>query len=203
MFIKSGLLEATIKKLTYPVLTILIFSLFTFRIWQTTGCRQFLDRSFTTSIIKARVEEQVNIDSALNRNLSRLFHNKLTVGFMVILERLASEFEPRYLLEVLSPAGFVLLILATSRLISKRETLVTAHFASVLLTSLLPISQFQPKIGFLFESFTRMLFCLWGLKYFSQRWYFAMVFILLVVVSFWYYSFSWQLKTFCNEIFFN
>jgi len=133
---------------------IIVIFIFAFRIWQSTGCKDFISLSFDPKIVKISVEEQVSLDQGLSRQTARFFHNKASVGFFELAKFYSKLLEPRLILEVLGPIGIWAVALALTR---PRKLNRFAVFVSSILT----------------------------------------------VATLWYFAFSWQMQSICNEIFFN
>lgn len=182
---------------------IVLVSLFSFRIWQTTGCKKFLSFYFNPISIKISVETDVNTDLGVDRNISRFFHNKVTGGIFGLSESLALTFQPRLLVEFLGPLSLILVVIAFLEVFKKRQYLVKFHFAIVLTASFIAISTLNSKISFFLLAMSWYSFSLWGLVFFMKTKLVKIAFIFLAVLSFWYFIFGWQMNTICNEIFFN
>src|SRR3972149_11435702 len=87
--------------LTKLLVVILVILIFLFRIWQSSGCREFSGFLFNPLSIKINVESQVASDFSLDRNISRFFHNKLTAGIFELTTSFTSTFDSPYLLQIL------------------------------------------------------------------------------------------------------
>ena len=182
---------------------IILVSLFVFRIWQTTGCKKFLSFYFNPLSIKVSVESNVNTDLGMDRNISRFFHNKATVGIFEFSKSFASTFQPRVLLEFLGPAGLILAIAAFLEVFKQKKYLRKFHFAVILIASFIAISTLNSKVSFFLLAISWYSFSLWGIDFFTKTKTAKIAFIILAVISFWYFIFDWQINTICNEIFFN
>ncbi|OGD93651.1 hypothetical protein A2697_01540 [Candidatus Curtissbacteria bacterium RIFCSPHIGHO2_01_FULL_41_44] len=183
--------------------TILLFALFGFRIWQTTGCRQFASFYFNPLAIKINVEEQVSLDSSLNRSVSRFFHNKLTIGIFEITKSYMQTFEPRFSLETLGPLGLILILTALFKVVKAPNIVGITHLLIVLIVSVFAILPVKPQTSFYILAVTRFSVAFWGLDYFLRTKPLAILFFGLGFLTLWYFSISWQMPTICNEIFFN
>lgn len=182
---------------------IVLVSLFSFRIWQTTGCKKFLSFYFNPISIKISVETDVNTDLGVDRNISRFFHNKVTGGIFEFSKSLAMTFQPRLLVEFLGPLGLILVVTAFLEVFKKRQHLVKFHFILILIASFIAIFTLSPKASFFVLAISWYSFSLWGIELFIKSRLTKTVFIILAVLSFWYFIFGWQMNTICNEIFFN
>ena len=182
---------------------IVLFSLFSFRGWQTTGCKKFLSFYFNPLSIKVSVETNVNTDLGVDRNISRLFHNKVTVGIFELSKSFASTFQPRFLGEFLGPVGLILVVTAFLEVFKKRKYLAKFHFILILIASFIAIFTLSSKASFFLLVISWYSFSIWGIDLFLKTKLAKIVFILLVIMSFWYFIFGWQMNSICNEIFFN
>src|SRR3990167_727894 len=171
--------------LTKLLVVILVILIFLFRIWQSSGCREFSGFLFNPLSIKINVESQVALDFSLNRNISRFFHNKVTVGVFELTKSLISTFDTRFLLEILGPLGLALVI-----------------FGLILLVAIFAIFSKNPKVSFYVLAFSWYSFAIRGLDYFWLNAKSLMILITLFFLTFWYFTFSWQMPTICKEIFF-
>src|SRR3989344_4655906 len=137
---------------------IVLFSLFSFRGWQTTGCKKFLSFYFNPLSIKVSVETNVNTDLGVDRNISRLFHNKVTVGIFELSKSFASTFQPRFLGEFLGPVGLILVVTAFLEVFKKRKYLAKFHFILILIASFIAIFTLSSKASFFLLVFFFILF---------------------------------------------
>ena len=176
---------------------------FSFRIWQTTGCKQFSSFYFNPLSIKVSVESNVNTDFGMDRNISRFFHNKATVGIFEFSKNFASAFQPKLLMVILGPVGLILATAAFLKVFEKRRYLPKFHFAVILTTSLIAISTLNSKISFFLLAIFWYSFSLWGIDFFLKTKLAKIVFVLLAFLSLCYFIFDWQMKLICDEIFFN
>lgn len=177
--------------------------LFSFRIWQTSGCKHFNSFYFNPLAIKISVESQVNLDGKENRNLSRFFHNKVTAGIFEFSKSYASTFESRYLLEILGPLGLILFVIAAYKVLVSRNFVGTGHLLVVLIASLLSLSSFDPKLIFYLRAVIIFSFTFWGISFLTKGKWLMISYLLLAAVTLCYYLFNWQMMSICNEIFFN
>jgi len=187
---------------TKLLVVILVILIFLFRIWQSSGCQQFSGFLFNPLAIKINVESQVAQDFLLNRNISRFFHNKVTVGVFELTKSFVSTFDTRFLLEILGPLGLTLVILVFARIIRKKKTSEITHFGLILMAALLSIFSKNPKVSFYVLAFSWYSFAVRGLDYFWSSAKSLMILIILFFLTFWYFTFSWQMPTICKQIFF-
>lgn len=185
------------------VFLILVLLAFSFRLWQTTGCKNFLPFKFDPASVKMNVEEAVNTDLNQNRDISRFFHNKASTGLFEITKSYTKVLDTKLLLEILGPIGIVLLILAIKNTFKNANKIVQIHFALLLITPLFVMVYKNPKTAFYSLAFILYSFSLWGLNLKKTNRLCSLLFVLATVATFWYFAFSWQLPTICNEIFFN
>lgn len=182
---------------------LLIISLFAFRLWQTTGCRKFVDFRFTSLSVKINVENQVSFDKQLNRNISRIFHNKAQAAIFEITKSYLQTLDPRLILQILGPVGTFLALVSTLKLAQKSHKAHLIHFGLILLSSLAAIILFNSKVAFYLIAFSWQSFSLWGLYFLKNTKINSVVIFLLILASVWYYALSWQLNSACYEIYFN
>lgn len=175
---------------------------FSARIWQSTGCLNFLPTYFDIQIVTIKVEEQVNLDWGIDRGVSRFFHNKASTGFFEAAKATSKFADPVFLLDILGPLGLVLIIFATSSLVKKFTPLLGAHFLLVLTSIILAMFSKNSKISFYTVSAALYSFSLWGTTTFKTNRLATFAFFALALVTLWYFALSWQMKAVCNEIFF-
>jgi len=177
--------------------------LFAFRLWQTTGCKHFAGFYFNPISIKINVEEQRNLDVGTDIYLSKFFHNKISSGFYQIARSYVYTFNPRYILEIIGPLGLTLALISFSKIIKNPKSVYTLVCAAVVLSSLLLILPIDPKKTFYINAICWFIFSICSAHTFSGSKRKLILFCILLVISFWYFAFSWQEKAICNEIFFN
>lgn len=184
----------------FLLVTIFIFSA---RIWQSTGCLNFLPTKFDTQIIKIKVEEQVNADRGVEREVSRFFHNKVSTGFFEAAKATSKFADPIFLLDILGPLGLLLIILATITLVKKFTLQQGTHFllvlASIIFVSIIKNSQ----LSFYAVALALYSFSLWGTKALKPNKLTILAFFVAAIITLWYFALSWQMSAICNEIFFN
>ncbi len=190
---------AAIKKITIVIL-ILIYA---FRLWQTTGCQDFTSFNLNPLSISLRTTADINTDPGLPKSISRFFHNKITEGAYEIGKDLAGLFEPRLLLEILGPLGFLMLILALLETVKTKKTLSLINLGAILTVAVLMVLNLNQKIIFYLFAASLMLFSFWGIGRLQKIKYSLILILFLTAATFCYYSFSWQLSSFCSQIFFN
>lgn len=189
-------------KIKLAAVALLVFTL-SFRIWQTTGCRQFESHYFNPISIKINVESQVGVDVGVNRNIARFFHNKATTGIFEMTKSYISTLEPRFLLEILGPLGAMLVLVSATLALKKRQILTLVHLASLLAASSLLILPKYSKESFYLVALLWYGFSFWGIRYLMETRIKITLFIILVPLTLWYFTFSWQMPMICHEIFFN
>lgn len=185
------------------ILLILVFLAFSFRLWQTTGCRNFLPTYFDPQIVKINVEEQVSVDRNINREVSRFFHNKASTGFFELTKSTLKVLEPIVLLEILGPLGLFLTALSLVYLARKFTLTQAAHFAVVLCAIISTIFIKNSKLSFYILTLALYTFSVWGTSSIKTTKLTIFGFFILTVITLWYFAFSWQITSICNEIFFN
>jgi hypothetical protein len=183
---------------------ILIILTYSFRFWQSTGCLQQIGHTFLPLSIKIRVEEQVGIDKDIPRNASRFFHNKVSEGFFEISKTYFNVFDSRLLLEILGPLGLVLLVIGLLEVRNKKNNkLYLSHLMILLIIPFILMLKINTKTSFNILFASLYSFSFWGLGFFSKSILKKIIFIILVAITFFYFSFNWQMSQLCNEIFFN
>lgn len=182
------------------IIAILLIALFSFRLWQTTGCRQFRSFYLNPQAITIRVEEDVNSDGGINRNLSRFFHNKLQTTAILTWHSLASELDARILLEILGPLGLLSTLISLHLIIKKKNLFRTAHLIILTLILLYAILTANAKQNFYLISLSLYSFSFWSAKTLSK---YKILVVILAAITFWFFTLSWQLASFCHDIFFN
>jgi len=187
---------------TKLLVIILVIFIFAFRIWQSTGCQQYSGFLFNPLSIKINVESQVALDPSLNRNISRFFHNKVTIGVFELTKSFVSTFDTRFLSEILGPLGLTLVILVFARIIRKKRISEIAHFGLILMAAIFAIFGKDSKVSFYVLAFSWYSFAVRGLDYFWVNVRSLMILIILFFLTFWYFTFSWQMPTICKQIFF-
>lgn len=188
-----------IKKL-FILILLLTFS---FRIWQSSGCQQFLSYTFLPIAVTIRVEEQVSNDKNIPRNVSRVFHNKISEGLYEMSKSYAKIFNPRLLLSILGPLGFFILIASILKIKNTKNRYYFAHLLISTTLPLLSLAQLNGKFSLYILAASFYSFCIWGIDFFTKSKIKQALFILLALLSFFYFSYNWQMPEICNEIFFN
>ncbi|MBI3282576.1 hypothetical protein HYZ70_00695 [Candidatus Curtissbacteria bacterium] len=185
------------------IFLLLALAVFSVRIWQSVGCRSFLPTKFDSQIIKIKVEEQVNVDQNLNRQVSRFFHNKVSAGFFEAAKATSRFADPAFLLDILGPLGLILTLLAAKRLVKKFTRAQGLSFLAVLISILFATATKNSRVSFYIVAGALYSFSLWGTTALKTNKLTIFVFFALALVTLWYFAISWQMKAVCNEIFFN
>lgn len=184
------------------IFILVAITVFGFRLWQQTGCTRFQDFRFHPISIKISAEEGVNIDNFKNKNISRIFHNKLTVGIFELSKSYSALFNPIFLIESLSPLGFVLLLISLSKLKREKSKFYKLHAATVFTVPALSLI-FKPPFGFYMPFLSFSTFSFWSINYFKKDQKLILLFFLIAAVSIWYFFLTWRMPAICNEIHFN
>lgn len=177
--------------------------LFSFRIWQTTGCRQFKGFRFNPLAIIIGVEAGVSSDKGVDRAISRFFHNKLSVGTYEILASFAATVNPNFLLQLIGPVGVVIAVFNLQILVHTRRKLQLTSLLIIAISAILAMFIINPKTSLYILAISWYAFILSSSLTFVRNKLLFVTFIFLVIFTFWYFTFTWQLTAFCNEIFFN
>ena len=189
-----------VKSKIFAVILVLIFA---FRIWQSSGCRQFLGFHFNPLSIKITVESQTALDTQINRSIARFFHNKVSVGLFEFTKSYVSVFSPRFFLEILGPVGLILFILGITNIFRKKVLLGFMHLLIVMLIPLIVILWSNPRISFYILAISLFSLTFWGISQAAKTKSTRVLFLFLFFITFWYLLFSWQMPRVCNQIFFN
>src|SRR3989344_4368982 len=99
-----------------------LVALFSFRIWQTTGCKQFKGFLLNPIDIKIAVESQVLEDRNLQRPISRFFHNKISAGVFEVAKSYTATIDTRFLISFLGPIGLLSVIIAVVKVVKSTKT---------------------------------------------------------------------------------
>ena len=182
------------------LLIFILVSLFSFRIWQTTGCRQFKSFYLNPQSVTIKVEEDVGTDRGIDRNISRFFHNKLQTAVILTSHSVSSTIDARMLLEILGPLGLISIIISLYVVIKHKNLIGISHLIAVLIASAWAIISTNSKQGFYLYSLGLYSFCFWSAKVLAKK---SINVIILAIFTFWFFTFSWQLNSFCHDIFFN
>lgn len=185
------------------IFLLLALAVFSVRIWQSTGCLNFLPTKFDTQTVKIKVEEQVNVDQNLNREVSRFFHNKVSTGFFEAAKATSRFADPVFLLDILGPLGLILTLLAIKRLVKKFSRAQGLSFLAVLTSILFAAATSNAKAAYAAVSIALYGFSLWGTTTLKTNKLTIFAFFVLALVTLWYFAMSWQMKAVCNQIFFN
>jgi hypothetical protein len=152
--------------------------------------------------VKIAVESQRLIDNRPNSFSSKFFHNKITTGIFENSKNYISIFNPVLIISIVGPLGVFLLFNIFLNIKKITNVLFYIHLAYVFISSVLLVLT-SPKIGFYNFAFSLYTFTFWSIKFVSKKTLLIIIFLMLLVISFWYYSLDWQMKPICNEIFFN
>lgn len=206
------------SKLKRALVVLILIVLFSFRLWQTTGCQKFKSFYLNPQAVTIKVEEDVGTDKqslrsssldeletaglrGVDRNISRFFHNKYQSRFVLTVQSMTSMLDARLLTDVLGPLGVLAFAVSVYTTIKTKKILGILHFFIVFLAVLFATFTPHAKQGFYLWAVALYSFSFWSTKTIVKlpTW----LILLLVVTTFWYFSFSWQLESFCHDIFFN
>ena len=107
------------------------------------------------------------------------------------------------MLEILGPLGLVLVFTAIMKISRQNGKFAIIHLAIIPIAALIIIAPFQHNLSFFIFALALYSFSLWGLDHFLKSVRLTVLLMALLIMTFWYFSFSWQMPTICNEIFFN
>lgn len=184
------------------LLIIIVGALYIFRIWQTTGCKQFLSHKFEPISITISVESDTNLDHGTNKFLTRFFHNKISTGSYEISKSFAASLNSSYLLQILGPLGTILASIALYQVVTRKIKLGLLHVGVILLASFFSIVTSNAKIAFYIQSVSLLTFSLWGTSFFSKSKFRIIMFLFVLVMTFVFFLWTWQMNVICNNMLF-
>lgn len=149
------------------------------------------------------MESAVNTDENLNRNISRFFHNKFTVGVFESSKVYTHNFDSNLLLSILGPLGLILILKSIIDLKNKVKIAQLILLIIVLTTPLFALVVRDPKVTFYPYAISLYVFSIRSVNSFSKSPTLKIIISTLLAFSFWYFVFDWQMKPICHEIFFN
>lgn len=176
--------------------------MFSFRTWQTSGCISLNSFHINPLTVKIAIESQRLTDDKSNDLTSKFFHNKISTGIFEKSKNLITVFNPVLIISILSPIGVFLFINIFANLKKIKSPLIYLHIAYIFISSIL-LTLINPKIAMYNFALSLYTFTFWSVKLASGRIKPIIIFIILIIISFWYYSIDWQMKPVCNKIFFN
>lgn len=188
-------------KLKIITLVVILLALFSFRLWQTTGCRQFKSFYLNPQLVTLKVEEDVGTDRGVDRNVSRFFHNKYQTRFILSVQSMTSMLDARLVTDVLGPLGVLAFAVSVYTTIKTKKIIGILHLIVLFLVIMFATFTTQAKQSFYLFSVALYSFSLRSSKTIVKlpTW----LILLLAVATFWHFSFSWQFESFCHDIFFN
>lgn len=190
------------KNMSKIIIVCLLISLFCFRAWQASGCASVRSFLFNNQRIITNVETSRQYENNPDGIVSKATHNKFTSAPYEFLLNLSALFDPRYLLELVSPVVFIGVLISIYSIVTKRKKVGFVFLAILILaqirTTLFTIS----KTDMLILCLLWFLLSFWSLNFFAKSKKRFSVFVLLWLYSVWFFFISWQLPQICNEIFF-
>lgn len=180
----------------------MLLSLILMRLWQSTGCVNYLPIKFDPQKIVINVETQRLYDENPNGLISKAVHNKLTATTHEFLLALAKTFDPSYLLSLIGPLGIVSGSYSIYLILKNRQKKATFFLLFVICAHILSILYLNPKTAMLILDFLWFLLSLWSIHYFIKEKRRVLFFIVLWLFSVWFFFINWQLPQICNEIIF-
>lgn len=182
------------------LVVIFLLGLFSFRLWQTTGCRQFKSFYLNPQSVTIKVEGDVGTDMGVDRNISRFFHNKYQTRFVLTAQSLTSIFDAPFIFDILGPLGIVAFATSLYTIAKTKKLIGIAHLLLVLAAALTAIFTTKTKQSFYLYAVSLYSFCFWATKPMAKS---TIPVLIAAIATFWYFSLSWQLESFCHDIFFN
>ena len=144
------------------------------------------------------VEDQTHIDTTTPNINSKFFHNKLSVGMYQITIAAQRVLDPRTLLGFLGPIG---LFFAASSLFQVSKTKIKANLLFLVVAMILVLfTKFTFSILVLMAAW--QMLALQGISFLKNS-TLQKISLVLLVLTFWYFSIDWKMPQICNEIFFN
>lgn len=192
--------ESSLTRRRIFVILILLF-LFSFRLWQSSGCRQFKSFYLNPQLVTLKVEEDVGTDRGVDRNISRFFHNKYQTRFVLSVGSLTSMLDARLMIDVLGPLGVLAFAVSAYTTIKTKRIIGISHLFVIFLVIMFATFTAHAKQSFYLWAVAIASFSFWSTRTLAKLP--VMLILLLAVATFWYFSFSWQLESFCHDIFFN
>lgn len=184
------------------ILVAILFAVFGFRLWQTTGCKSLNSFHLNLLTVKIRVEEQRNLDLDQNSLESKIINNKITVGIFERAKIIASVFSLNFLISILSPLGLYALIVTLLNINRKTNRLIFLNLAYVVMSAFL-LMFLNPVPAFYNFAFSLFTLSLWSVKFIKVNLMVLAVLAVLFIASLLFYSIDWQMPQICNAIFFN
>lgn len=180
----------------------MLFSLILMRLWQSTGCVNYLPIKFDFQKIVINVETQRLYDENPNGLIPKAVHNKLTATPYEFLLALARTLDPYYLLSLISPLGLVSGSYSIYLILKNRPKKAIFFLFSLIWAHILSILYLNPKTAMLILGFLWFLLSLWSVNYFISAKKRVLIFFILWLYSVWFLLINWQLPQICNEIIF-
>lgn len=191
------------KNIFKILLVTLLLGLFSFRLWQSTGCKNFNSLRFNPNVLIAGVESQRNLDVGIPIPVSKLLHNKVTEALTQVSSRYLNTFKPKFLLEILGPLGLFCALLSAALTIRTRKKSQIFSLLGIFISSVAAIVLTQPKISLLLIFASWAVFASLSINFVIRSKMLLVLFFLLFVYTYFFYSINWQMPVICNEIFFN
>lgn len=177
----------------------LLFFLYFSRFMQFSFCQTLKPQfHFSSAVLVEEVEKVSATDEDLPRNLVRFFHNKLNVGIFEISKRYFLSFEPKILWETISPLGTLLLIFGAYKIIKDKSKLGFLVLAFLFIAPFFLLRMKEPTSFLILLSMPREVVSFWGLPRFCERPQGIKLFLFALLLSFWYFVFSFRLASLCQ-----
>lgn len=183
------------------IFAFLLIGIFSFRFWQTSGCKNFRNFHLNPLEVKISVESQRTFDPT-NNLAAKLFHNKIADGFFITSQNYFQAFEPNLLISIVGFVGVFCMILMLTKIF--RKTTLFAYLAAFyILVSSLALTVFDQRVSLYNFAVSLYLFSFTAIFYSKITLRFALIFIFLLILTILQFLYSWQLPQLCNEISFN
>lgn len=177
--------------------------MFSFRLWQSSGCKSLNGLFFNPLSVKISVETQTNFDPPDQKLISKFFHNKAIAFPFEFTKSFFKILEPQFLLDILGPAGIILILFAIIETFKNKNKFGFGHLFIVIAAFLISLTSIPPKKDFLMIVLSSYSFSLWGIKPLSLNRLNSFLFVMLIFLTIWFFIINWQMPKICNEIFFN
>ena len=179
----------------------LLVGIFAFRLWQTSGCKDFRNFHLNPLEVKITVESQRTFDSSSGL-AARIFHNKIIDGFFITSQNYFQAFEANLLISTAGLVGIFCMIWWMAKMFGK--TAPFAHLTAVyVLVSSIALTIYDQKVSFYNFILSLYLFSLAAVFHSKITFRFALIFLFLLILTILQFLYSWQLPQICNEISFS
>ena len=96
-----------------------------------------------------------------------------------------------------------MLVFAIANTLKNKRSWQIVHFFTILFLTFLITVGLSSKLSFYLLAASSASYSFLGINLFWKIKYSLLIFIFVTLLTFWYFSFSWQLTSVCAEIFFH